>query len=177
MAFTLEKRLEPVLFPDPETDAGLLVGVGDCVADTPSMPCAIVEAEPVPPAVVEAVGITRRAAVPFSGSVFVDFGVEVGPPGWAVSVGTSVPVRVGVGVQVGMPGTPDVVGVRLNGEQSGVLVGVAFGSSVSVGTGVLVDPTGELVGTTGELVGTIGVSVEMGGSVGMTGGSVGTFVL
>ncbi len=177
MAFTLEKGLEPILWPDPETDAGLLVGVGDCVADAPSIPCAIVEAEPVPPAVVEAVGITRRAAVPVGGSVLVGLGVEVAPPGRTVSVGKSVPVNVGMGVQVGTPGMPVAVGVRPNGEQSGVLVEVAFGLSVSVGTSVLVDAAGVSVSMTEVSVET-GRSVgTMGGFDGTTGGSIGASVL
>ena len=178
MTFTLVNGLEPGLLPDPEPDAGLLVGVGDCVTDAPIIPCTLVETEPVPPAVDEAVGITKMAAVPVGGSVFVDLGVEVGPPGLAVSVGISVPVKVAVGVHVGTPGMPVAVGVRPNGEQSGALMGVAFGSGVFDETRVLVVMMGVFVGTKGVSAGTsvlyVGTCV-FGGLVGF-GGSVGASV-
>lgn len=184
MAFTLDKGLEPALSPDPGTEARLLVGVGDCVADAPIIPCEKVEAEFMPDAASEAVGVTRMPAVSVGAFVLVGLGVEVALPGGTVSVGKSVSVNGCVGVQVGIPGMLVAVGVRTNGEQSGVLVGVAFGSSVSVGKSVLVDAMevsverGGLVGTTGGSVGTTGGSVgTTGGSVGTMGGSVGRCIL
>ena len=101
-------------------NAPLLVGVNDAVADEPIIPCVDVEVEPVPAAVAEVICVTVMPAAFVGGGILEGLGVEVGPPGRAVSVGTSVSVKVRVGVEVG---------VRV-GVEVGVQVGVSVGMSV-----------------------------------------------
>ncbi len=106
-----EFGFDPVPIPGNGKDASLLVGVTDAVADAPIIPCGDVEVESMPAAVAEAVCVSAMPAVFVGGSVLVGLGVEDGPPGRAVEVGSSIPFGVGVGVQVGR-GIPVAVGVR-----------------------------------------------------------------
>jgi hypothetical protein len=116
MPFAFDFGFDPMPVPGNGEDAALLVGVNDAVAGKPIIPCMGVEVEPMPVAVAEAVCVTVASVVFIGGSILEGLGVEVGPPGRAVSAGTAVPARVAVGLFV-FVGTEVLVGTM------GVLVG------------------------------------------------------